>query len=301
MSSSSKDSASDDDTSTGSENDVYGWRMLQNGSAHDPKPLKEGQLEEEPFGDDQVWAVVLALEEQRHVEVMRQRAKYHGMSPSTDSCDKEEVERMLQDMQARMERLFLEPEERHLLGRHVTSLEAARRSWTMPYRSALGHDSQEDCQAAPQTRGTIDHSRKTTHSGRRISWVAIPSTPEIARRIEVASKRTRMETLEDTVLRATMIEDEYSTHQTEVLAAVRRIAKGSTCTRSMLLIQGLKGPLAKELARIALHSTECRMRKMGAHELTGRPRGTAGLCKRTTPPPVFGSEGAAARKVPAMD
>ncbi|KAI9447073.1 hypothetical protein BJY52DRAFT_1228499 [Lactarius psammicola] len=82
--------------------------------ARDPEPLEEGQLEEEPFGDDQVWAAVLAQEEQRHAEVMRQRAEYHGMSPSTDSRDEEEVERMLQDAQARMERLSLEPDEQHL-------------------------------------------------------------------------------------------------------------------------------------------------------------------------------------------
>ena len=90
--------------------------MLRNDSARDPEPLEEGQLEEEPFSDDQVWAAVLAQEEQRHAEVMRQRAKYHGMSPSTDSHDEEEVERMLQDTQARMERLSLEPDERHLPG-----------------------------------------------------------------------------------------------------------------------------------------------------------------------------------------
>ncbi|KAI9451878.1 hypothetical protein BJY52DRAFT_1226412 [Lactarius psammicola] len=88
--------------------------MLRNDSARDPEPLEEGQLEEEPFGDDQVWAAVLAQEEQRHAEVIRQWAKYHGMSPSTNSRDEEEVERMLQDTQARMERLFLEPDERHL-------------------------------------------------------------------------------------------------------------------------------------------------------------------------------------------
>jgi len=90
--------------------------VLRNDSARDPEPLEEGQLEEEPFGDDQVWAAVLAQEEQRHAEVMRQRAEYHGMSPSTDSRDEEEVERMLQDTQARMERLSLEPDERHLPG-----------------------------------------------------------------------------------------------------------------------------------------------------------------------------------------
>ncbi|KAI9441142.1 kinase-like domain-containing protein [Lactarius psammicola] len=82
----------------------------------DPEPLEEGQLEEEPFGNDQVWAVVLAQEEQCHAEVMQQWAEYHGMSPSTDSRDEEEVERMLQDMQARMERLSLGPDERHLPG-----------------------------------------------------------------------------------------------------------------------------------------------------------------------------------------
>ncbi|KAI9452925.1 hypothetical protein BJY52DRAFT_1225883 [Lactarius psammicola] len=171
-------------------------------------PLEEGQLEEEPFGDDQVWAAVLAQEEQRHAEVMRQQAEYHGMSPSTNSRDEEEVERMLQDTQARMERLSLEPDERHLPGRHVTSLEAARRPWTMPYHSALGHDrrthhhwtgplsflsryplssalraycsspsalpsifgaiSQEACQAAPQTRGNIDRSRQFRASQSRI-------------------------------------------------------------------------------------------------------------------------------------
>ncbi|KAI9439384.1 hypothetical protein BJY52DRAFT_1229688 [Lactarius psammicola] len=114
--------------------------MLRNNSACDPKPLKEGQLEEEPFGNEQVWVAVLAQEEQRHAEVMQQRARYHGMSPSMDSCDEEEVERMLQDMQARMERLSLEPDEWHLPGWHVTSLEVARRPWTMPYHSALGND-----------------------------------------------------------------------------------------------------------------------------------------------------------------
>ncbi|KAI9451476.1 hypothetical protein BJY52DRAFT_1190996 [Lactarius psammicola] len=90
--------------------------VLRNDSAHDPKPLEEGQLEEEPFSDDQVWAAVLAQEEQHHAEVMQQRAEYHGMSPSTDSHDEEEVERMLQDMQARMEQLSLEPDEWHLPG-----------------------------------------------------------------------------------------------------------------------------------------------------------------------------------------
>ncbi|KAI9442866.1 hypothetical protein BJY52DRAFT_1229078 [Lactarius psammicola] len=90
--------------------------VLRNDSARDPKPLEEGQLEEEPFGDDQVWAVVLAQEEQCHMEVMQQRAKYHGMSPSMDSRDEEEVEWILQDTQARMERLSLEPDERHLPG-----------------------------------------------------------------------------------------------------------------------------------------------------------------------------------------
>ncbi|KAI9435225.1 hypothetical protein BJY52DRAFT_1230918 [Lactarius psammicola] len=90
--------------------------LLRNDSARDPEPLEEGQLEEEPFGDDQVWAAVLAQEEQRHAEVMRQRAEYHGMSPSTDSRDKEEVKWILQDTQARMERLSLEPDERHLPG-----------------------------------------------------------------------------------------------------------------------------------------------------------------------------------------
>ena len=95
-----------------------GFLLLRNDSARDPEPLEEGQLEEEPFGDDQVWAAVLAQEEQRHAEVMRQRAEYHGMSPSTNSRDEEEVERMLRDMQARMERLSLEPEpdEWHLPG-----------------------------------------------------------------------------------------------------------------------------------------------------------------------------------------
>ncbi|KAI9449741.1 hypothetical protein BJY52DRAFT_1227615 [Lactarius psammicola] len=88
--------------------------LLRNNSARDPKPLEEGQLEEEPFGDDQVWAAVLAQEEQHHAEVMRQRAEYHGMSPSTNSHDEEEVEQMLQDTQARMERLSLEPDGRHL-------------------------------------------------------------------------------------------------------------------------------------------------------------------------------------------
>ncbi|KAI9447357.1 hypothetical protein BJY52DRAFT_1228299 [Lactarius psammicola] len=119
---------------------VFRQLLLRNDSTRDPEPLEEGQLEEEPFGDNQVWAAVLAQKEQRHTEVMRQRAKYHGMSPSTNSCDKEEVEQMLQDTQARMERLSLELDERHLPGRHVTSLKAARRPWTMPYRSALGHD-----------------------------------------------------------------------------------------------------------------------------------------------------------------
>ncbi|KAI9449511.1 hypothetical protein BJY52DRAFT_1227728 [Lactarius psammicola] len=57
-----------------------------------------------------------------------------------DSHDEEEVEQMLQDTQARMEWLFIEPDEWHLLGWHVTSLEAAERPWTMPYRSTLGHD-----------------------------------------------------------------------------------------------------------------------------------------------------------------
>ena len=90
--------------------------LLRNDSARDPEPFEEGQLEEEPFGDDQVWAAVLAQEEQRHAEVMRQRAEYHGMSPNTNSRDEEEVEQMLQDTQARMERLSLEPDERHLLG-----------------------------------------------------------------------------------------------------------------------------------------------------------------------------------------
>ncbi|KAI9444398.1 hypothetical protein BJY52DRAFT_1228885 [Lactarius psammicola] len=94
----------------------YTELVLRNDSARDPEPLEEGQLEEEPFGDDQVWAVVLAQEEQRHAEVMRQRAEYHGMSPSTNSRDEEEVERMLQDTQARMERLSLELDERHLPG-----------------------------------------------------------------------------------------------------------------------------------------------------------------------------------------
>ncbi|KAI9434277.1 hypothetical protein BJY52DRAFT_1231222 [Lactarius psammicola] len=82
-------------------------------------PLEEGQLEEEPFGDDQVWAAVLAQEERRHAEVMQQRAEYHGMSPSTDSRDEEEIERMLQDTQARMERLSLGPDERHLPGERL--------------------------------------------------------------------------------------------------------------------------------------------------------------------------------------
>ncbi|KAI9440223.1 hypothetical protein BJY52DRAFT_1229563 [Lactarius psammicola] len=90
--------------------------MLRNDASRDPEPLEEGQLEEEPFSDDQVWAAVLAQEEQRHAEVRRQRAEYHSMSPSTNSRDEEEVERMLQDTQARMERLSLELDERHLPG-----------------------------------------------------------------------------------------------------------------------------------------------------------------------------------------
>ncbi|KAI9449512.1 hypothetical protein BJY52DRAFT_1227729 [Lactarius psammicola] len=80
------------------------WHLLRNDSPRDPEPLEEGQLEEEPFGDNQVWAAVLAQEEQHHTEVIME-----------DLCDEEEVEWMLQDTQRRMKWLSLEPDEWQLL------------------------------------------------------------------------------------------------------------------------------------------------------------------------------------------
>ncbi|KAI9454349.1 hypothetical protein BJY52DRAFT_1225146 [Lactarius psammicola] len=124
-----------------------GSPLLHNNSTHDPEPLEEGQLEEEAFSDNQVWAAVLAQEEQHHTEVIRQQAEHYGMLPSMeDSCDKEEVEQMLQDTQARMEQLSLELDEQHLLvpwgmiGEHIIIGQDPYHSHLLiPYHRHLGH------------------------------------------------------------------------------------------------------------------------------------------------------------------